>query len=440
MNDNDFASISWDREDIVTAPEDKQKPPRVIIRNSIEAEYTLTTKVSNPQKEADTTKDAYISYLSNNPQFKCSITRVRRRFTDFVYLHTCLVRDHPACAIPPLPDKHKMEYITGDRFGHEFTSRRCSSLNSFLVRLTLHPTIRRSKILLLFLESEDWHQYMRAGGVNSRNNSISPEGGVIDGFMVTIMNAFSRIHKQDKQFIDDKARADKLGEDSANVEKMILKIVKKQIDLATDYSDFGVQWAKLVPLEPGLASAITALCRSLEEMSKCTHELRDEIDTTYLTSLKDLSNYVVSLKTLLKQRDQKQLDFESLTEYLNKLVHERDGLANGVTAGGFLRGKVEDLRGVDHEAARKERLRKLELRVKELTVAVESSRMESEAFDEECVKEVAVFEKIKEREMKPALNVLTNGHVEYYKKVIDEWSGAIESLEKLLAENHESEG
>ena len=44
---------------------------------------------------------------------------------------------------------------------------------------------------------------------------------------------------------------------------------------------------------------------------------------------------------------------------------------------------IEDVRGVDHEQARRERTRKLELRVEELTHEVESARKTSDMFDDE---------------------------------------------------------
>lgn len=48
----------------------------------------------------------------------------RRRFQDFVFLRDHLAKDFPACVVPPLPDKHRLEYLTGDRFSDEFLERR----------------------------------------------------------------------------------------------------------------------------------------------------------------------------------------------------------------------------------------------------------------------------------------------------------------------------
>lgn len=73
---------------------------------------TLSCHVSDPQKELEGTQNQYITYLvtteSDFPAFQSPEFRVRRRFSDFVYLYNVIVRDYPACAVPPLPDKQRM--------------------------------------------------------------------------------------------------------------------------------------------------------------------------------------------------------------------------------------------------------------------------------------------------------------------------------------------
>ncbi|MBE7181139.1 MAG: hypothetical protein INR71_08020, partial [Terriglobus roseus] len=85
--------------------------------------------------------------------FQSPEVSVRRRFTDFVFLYKTLCREYQHLAVPPLPDKHNMEYVRGDRFGPDFTRRRASSLSRFLKRLAQHPQLRRAAVLLTFLES-----------------------------------------------------------------------------------------------------------------------------------------------------------------------------------------------------------------------------------------------------------------------------------------------
>lgn len=153
----------------------------------------------------------------------------------------------------------------------------------------------------------------------------------------------------------------------------------------------------------------------------------------------------MSLKSLLKTREQKQLDFEALVEYRNKAVAERDALANNPSSyyasnpltsspASFIRSKMEDMRGVDHEQSRRERIRKLEMRIDELTREVESAKTTSEMFDEEVVREVADFERIKAIEFRDTLGMLAEKHIEFYQGVLNTWERFIVEMEAEMEE------
>ncbi|KAI9932854.1 intercellular trafficking and secretion [Aspergillus wentii] len=409
----------------------------------------LECRVDTPLKENDGTKDAYISYLvTTNTDFK-SFQKpeftVRRRFTDFFFLYKTLYREYPACAVPPLPDKHKMEYVRGDRFGSEFTTRRAWSLHRFLKRLTLHPVLRRAPLLAIFLESPDWNAHMRLR--SSRNNSTSDSSsttGIFDNFTDSFVNAFTKVHKPDRRFIEVREKADKLEEDLNHVEKIVARVARREADLETDYNDLATQFRKLVPLEPDVEVPLQVFAASVEETGRGLKTLKDHTDQNYLGSLRDMTSYITSLKALLKTREQKQLDFEALVDYRNKAVAERDSLAanpssyyasNPLTSSpaSFIRSKMEDMRGVDHEQSRRERVRKLELRIDELTREVDSAKTTSEMFDEEVVREVADFERIKAVEFRDTLGALAEKQIDFYQGVLNTW-------ERFVAEMDGDEG
>lgn len=410
-------------------------------------EGRLDCTVSSPQKENDGTKDAYVSYLvtthTDFPSFQKPVCAVRRRFTDFVFLYKALHRDHPATAVPPLPDKHKLEYVRGDRFGPDFTNRRAYSLNRFLRRLTLHPVVRRSAILIIFLESQDWNAHMRLRPQRSGSTSdASGGGGVFDNITDTFLNAFSRVHKPDRRFIEVRERADKLDEDLSHVEKVVARVARREGDLETDYHDLAHQFRRLVHLEAGLERPLHGFAASVEKTSQGIQSLKEQTDQNYFGSLRDMEAYITAIRSLLKAREQKQLDFEALSEYLAKAASDRDMLASSYHnshhagsgasfsgPGGFIRSKLEDVRGVDHEQARRERIRKLELRIDDLTREVENARKVTEAFDEEVVREVADFERIKALEFQQTLGNLADGHVEFYQNTIRGWEAFLREME-----------
>ncbi|CAM1504604.1 Fc.00g021950.m01.CDS01 [Cosmosporella sp. VM-42] len=449
MEQDDFSNVSWsehvhDQTSRIPPAEEPghtmQGGPGAAIERDAPAlgQEKLECTVGSPIKENDGTKDAFVSYLitthSTFPSFQKETTTVRRRFTDFVFLYKQLSRDYPASAVPPLPDKQRMEYVRGDRFGSDFTSRRAHSLQRFLVRLSLHPTLRRAPILHVFLESPDWNATMRSRSARGSTASDPGSTGVFDNFADTFINAFTKVHRPDRRFLEVKEKSDKLDDDLGHIEKVLARVARRETDIETDLRDLAEQFQKLITLEPGVESAVHGFSASIEDTATNLRKLKDVTDQDYLGSLRDMQAYSGALKNLLKAREQKQLDYEQLTEYLNKSTSERDvlqsGHGGGGGAGGFLRAKIEDVRGVDHEQSRRERTRKLELRVEELTHEVEGARKTSDMFDDEVVKEVADFERIKRIEMKAQLGGLADAHVEFYGDVISIWERYVKEMEK----------
>jgi sorting nexin-4 len=335
-----------------------------------------------------------------------------------------------------------MAYVRGDRFSNDFTQRRAWSLHRFIKRCTLHPVLRRAPIFLLFLETSDWNAQMRLrpGRSNTSASESSPNSaptGFLDSVADTMLNAFSKVHKPDKRFIEVTERANKLDEDLGNVEKIIARVTRRQADLEADYAELATNMRKLTPLEPAIEAPVQTFAASVEESSRGWKTLKDHTDQNYLTSLKDMEAYISSVKSLLKMREQKQLDFEGLTDYLQKASSERDILASSnpyaqgspLNPANYIRSKVEDIRGVDHEAARRERARKLELKIEELHREVESSKSTSEMFDEQVVREVADFERIKAVEFADSLGQLASQHIDFYEGIVRGWERFLSDLD-----------
>jgi len=87
-----------------------------------------------------------------------------------------------------------------------------------------------------------------------------------------------------------------------------------------------------------------------------------------------LMAYSTAHRTVIKLRDQKQLDFEELSAYLSAVVSERDRLAamssghpgGPVGLSTYLRDQVDRIRGTDDIHTRRERMRKLDGRITEV--------------------------------------------------------------------------
>ena len=262
----------------------------------------------------------------------------------------------------------------------------------------------------------DWNAYIKKSAALPRGQS--DQQSVFDGFQDSLLNAFSKLHKTDKRFVDIKERTVKLEHDVVQLEKLISRAVRKQGDLAIDYVELSDSIEKLAELEPESSESITAFQGALIATSEQFGMLKESIDSGYITSLQDLAAYAVSLRSLLKLRDQRQLDAEALTDYLEKTTSERDSVSSPHHSTGYINRKVEDLRGVDHEQARKDRLKRLQIKSDDLTREVERANFESDAFDDAVIRESVEFERIKSLEQKVTLGKLADANIAFFEQVI----------------------
>lgn len=112
---------------------------------------------------------------------------------------------------------------------------------------------------------------------------------------------------------------------------------------------------------------------SAQADTTATTQDNDTIDP-FLTQIHALVAYSQAHKSVIKSRDQKQLDFEELSAYLSAVVAERDRMAalnNGHTSAPvglttYLRDQVDKLRGTDDIHTRRERIRKMDGKIKEV--------------------------------------------------------------------------
>ncbi len=119
-------------------------------------ENTLLSSVENPiitlsspeKKDGGFFSKSYITYLITTKEPSLS---VRRRYTDFEWLHQTLLELYPYMVIPPIPKKNK---IGIDKFSHVFVAKRMRYLEKFLRWLLANPVIKNSQLLYDFLSIE----------------------------------------------------------------------------------------------------------------------------------------------------------------------------------------------------------------------------------------------------------------------------------------------
>jgi len=98
---------------------------------------------------------------------------VQRRFSDFLWLQTQLAENHKGVVIPPVPHKDllRTNKISGNPFSTQFLEYRRRELQRFLMRVSSHPILSTSKLLQIFLETEDKSKFVTAKEEKPKNTS-----------------------------------------------------------------------------------------------------------------------------------------------------------------------------------------------------------------------------------------------------------------------------
>ncbi|ORY07227.1 lipid binding protein [Basidiobolus meristosporus CBS 931.73] len=396
----------------------------------------MKVSIVDPQKEYEGTTAQHISYLVTTETelstFPKPNIQVRRRFQEFVWLYNTLVYEYPACIIPPLPEKHRMEYLKGDRFGQEFVEKRKDSLERFLQRIARHPTLQKSECLRIFLTSDKFFEYQM---LQSNDSAARAKGeGVFENIGDAIINAFTKVQKPDDRFSEIKETIDKFEENLHTIEKLYQKIIKKQNELELEYAELGTEVKGLSELETRIADPLTKFGDAINKHTSATKHMINQEEGVFLSQIHEYISYCASIKGVMKLREQKQVDFEELTAFLNQQKNEREKLINHEKSTGlssFIKGKYDEIKGVDQEKARQNKLEKVEAKVKELEDAVNSSNDVSVKFSEEVLKEFEIFQTSKTVDLKTSFNNYCHSQVEYYKTGISIWEEIIPILEGI---------
>ncbi|KAF1801142.1 hypothetical protein FB192DRAFT_1284935 [Mucor lusitanicus] len=267
---------------------------------------------------------------------------------------------------------------------------------------------------------------------------------IIDSISDTLVNAFAKLKKPDERFEEMKEQISKLEDNLNTVEKLYFRINKRQLDLQNDYTNFANSIQGLSALETNITNSLYQFAETSKAYSKAMKDMTEVEEVQFLNEIHELLAYCHAAKDVLKARDQKQLDFEELSVYLHQTVQLRDRTQypgrkyndRGMAAGGlyisdYVTDKLNEVRGVNMERARREKLSKLEMRVKELQDEVTRANDDSNGFSNQVIKEFEVFQKTKTLELKQGLLAYADCHIEFYQKGTAIWEKVLPVLESM---------
>ncbi|KAE9451518.1 hypothetical protein C3L33_16571, partial [Rhododendron williamsianum] len=233
------------------------------------SEY-IRISVSDPQKELELSNslvpgsNTYYTYLvttrTNLKEFGGSEFSVRRRFREVVSLSDRLSESYRGFFIPLRPDKSVVESKVMQE--GEFVEYRRDALEKYLRRLAVHPVIRRSEELRVFLrvegkvfegESRDVVPVQpvgvgKGGGGGGRDllwmfkelkQSVSYDWGGTKPLVV----------EEDKEFLERKDKLQEFELQLSSVSQQAESLVKAQQDIGETMGELGLAFVKLTKFE-----------------------------------------------------------------------------------------------------------------------------------------------------------------------------------------------
>ncbi|KAI8887520.1 Phox-like protein, partial [Backusella circina FSU 941] len=352
----------------------------------------MTIVIDQPQKQ-----NGYMTYRlvaeTSLETYKQDKRPVRRRFRDFLWLHHALTIAVPTCVIPPLPEKHRLKYIKGNRFDPLFIEQRRLGLQWFMDRIARHPVLQDSQFTRLFLESTD--------------------------FVNSLFNRIVKVKKPDDQFIDMKESIDKFQDNLEMVQNLYARIAKRQLALEQHYLQFGKSIRGLSALELNVDQPLRQFAEATESFADALQERRKQENLLFLNDIHELLNYCHVQKEQLVERDQKQVDFENLSANLQSVILEREKI--------LYPGK----RDYVTDKVKPEPKTFISFKLQDQVAKANDT---NNTYSTQMAQEFDLFQETTRCELKDGLLAYSDCHIDFYKKSISIWENILPVLDQIQLE------
>jgi len=374
----------------------------------------LTIAVTNPSKQTDKMGLTFTSYMVNtattNPAFTHKNSSVVRRFRDFEWLDEELVRAHPGCIIPPLPEKQTL-----GRFSAEFVDTRKRALEKYLQRIAAHETLSQDRHFATFLQGEESELASAKSEAKATKPKMSTTAmGWMESTTSSIMNSGKKVELE--RSLDD-MKVDEITSSVTTLEKLFETVTKnsgyvvqRQRDMAKSLKDMGQSFNAISENEKD--DLVGVLGRTGETLDKITETIVDGAERESIEFEEALEEYLRILgsvhDTLKRREERRQAYINALTDHQAK-----DSAYN----------KVLGVSGKEDQASQKQQL---------VVKAQEAVDKAKDAFTELTATLLTEFEGFKERkaaEMREIVVKYATLQVEIAKKKENIWSNLLSEVD-----------
>ncbi|XP_036861118.1 sorting nexin-2 isoform X2 [Manis javanica] len=282
--------------------------------------------VSDPEKVGDG-MNAYMAYRvttkTSLPMFSKSEFSVKRRFSDFLGLHSKLASKylHVGYIVPPAPEKSivgmtKVKVGKEDSSSTEFVEKRRAALERYLQRTVKHPTLLQDPDLRQFLESSELPR-----AVNTQALSGAGILRMVNKAADAVNKMTIKMNESDAWFEEKQQQFENLDQQLRKLHASVEALVCHRKELSANTAAFAKSAAML-----GNSEDHTALSRALSQLA----EVEEKIDQLhqeqafadfYMFSelLSDYIRLIAAVKWEAKVQ-QGERDFEQISKTIRKEV------------------------------------------------------------------------------------------------------------------------
>ncbi|KAJ1926640.1 Sorting nexin, cytoplasm-to-vacuole targeting pathway/endosomal sorting, partial [Tieghemiomyces parasiticus] len=289
---------------------------------------------------------------------------VRRRYSEFESLRRALVRLYPTLIVPPIPEKHTLKQYavlqsrTKDEPG--MIARRKRMLQTFLNRLVRHPILASEHILHRFLEpGVAWSEVLHSPSLtnlpknplhlspssvahrtaasadaaagttttttttttdtlNSGDVPLPPNPSVL--LNVPIPSGLHPLKRPDPRWVECEYFTNRFANTFAQaIERPSRRVAKRWGEIALDYAELGAVYNgfSLTEVE-SLAGALEKVGQAVDSTFMSTNRLVGQFEADVTEPLHEYAQLATEIKQVLKYRNLKHLQLESVTDALQR--------------------------------------------------------------------------------------------------------------------------
>ncbi|BGP41572.1 Sorting nexin, cytoplasm-to-vacuole targeting pathway/endosomal sorting [Rhodotorula kratochvilovae] len=263
---------------------------------------------------------------------------VRRRYSDFVSLRQALATLHPCYIVPPLPPKNTLASyaIVGAhpakaKEDAALIARRRRMLGTFLNRTLEHRALGQDRVFRRFLDPETpWVDVLHSPPVTlvPKNPLRAPASDPTDPDLLALFanlplpSSSATLTHPDQRFLDSEVFTNKFSAHlSGSMEKVNRRLMKRWTDAAGDWGEMGggLNGFALRMGEDGtggLDEATEKVGMAVDAGYTLTNAMLGSWEQDFTEPLQEYTQFSAIIKSLLKYRHNKHLQYEAARELL----------------------------------------------------------------------------------------------------------------------------